>query len=190
MSFTIRRQEDAEVITLDATMSESYSPSISTTEHPVERGSDITDHARANPLTFSIRALVTETPFANMEGSAGYQRIDDVLSFLRASEGKLVDIVSTRIGTIENCLITGYPHDVSIARNLPFNISFKQVRIDNSQTVIIAPRQAATAVNPMVTDEIDAGLQPTKEDTSKKAEEAGSTAYTLIKAGARRLRGS
>lgn len=136
MSFTLVRKEDGAYLGFDAILDETYSPTIATTDHPVEDGSSIVDHARVQPLSFTVTALVTESPYAPAEGAvtAGEQRVREALDFLRGCEGKLVDVATVRNGTIGGCLLTGYPHSFDAKRRLQFQLGFKQVRIANAVT--------------------------------------------------------
>lgn len=51
------------VIALDATTKESYTTKAEATQHPIEKGADITDHIILKPDKLSISGIVTATPF-------------------------------------------------------------------------------------------------------------------------------
>jgi hypothetical protein len=137
MGTTIIR-EDGETLTFDATPRLVFSPSVSVTDHPIEDGSVISDHAQAQPLLITISGLVSESPLAvGTTTSGGLARVQAAIEFLRACEGVLVSVVSDRLGTFENCLITRYPHEVTPKRSLTFDVELKQVRIAEAGLVEI-----------------------------------------------------
>lgn len=69
-------------IVLDATVSEDYSAPIEITTHPVEEGSDISDHVILRPQKLKIEGKITETPFDIGSQAAG------VVSSVAASIGQ------------------------------------------------------------------------------------------------------
>jgi hypothetical protein len=51
-----------DILTVDATLSETHSAQAEVTEHPVEVGSDVTDHIRPKPVEVRIDGVVTNSP--------------------------------------------------------------------------------------------------------------------------------
>lgn len=51
-----------DLLTIDATLEEVHSYTQEVTEHPVERGADITDHVRPKPVELRLRGIVSDTP--------------------------------------------------------------------------------------------------------------------------------
>lgn len=147
MSVTLKRNEDAAFYTFSG-ISESYNPTVTATDHPIEEGADVTDHVRLTPESFSITVLETESPFAPAEGSvvAGEQRLRDALDFLRGSQRKLLSVVTTRNGTFTNCVLLNFSHSFDNKRRLQFEFSFKQLRIAKALSVLIPPKIVAPAV--------------------------------------------
>lgn len=61
----------------DACVSEIHSETGEATEHPVEKGSNISDHYRANPRTVRIEGFITNTPIRKPLSQAdGVQEVD------------------------------------------------------------------------------------------------------------------
>jgi len=58
-------------IFLDATLSESFDAPIEVTQHPVEKGVDITDHIILKPQKVTIDGVLSETPFSLEASEAG-----------------------------------------------------------------------------------------------------------------------
>lgn len=54
----------AAAVLLDATLKESFSADSELTQHPVERGADISDHIILKPQSVSIEGKISETPFS------------------------------------------------------------------------------------------------------------------------------
>jgi len=179
---TIIRQSDRRALTLDNVSLESYEPTIEVTNHPVEDGVDISDHAQPKPTRFSIRMVQTESPFANVSATGGVQRILDALAFLRSIEGKLVNVVTTRTGTVTNCLLTGYPYEITARRALPAVLRFQQVKIAAVESVIIPPLQPVPSAQVGFPDEQDAGQQATDRTADDRAKQARDTS-TLFDLG-------
>lgn len=56
------RKQAFDVLVIDATMQETHSAASEVTEHPVEVGSDITDHIRPKPIEVRIDGIITNAP--------------------------------------------------------------------------------------------------------------------------------
>jgi hypothetical protein len=63
------------VIRLDAVTSESPEDTVAITEHPVEQGANVVDHARVEPTRLSIEGVVSTIPNPNVDTDAGFQVI-------------------------------------------------------------------------------------------------------------------
>ena len=66
-------------IAIDCTVTETHTSTATVTEHPVESGSNITDHIRPEPVQLSVNGIITNTPI----GAQQTQRV--------ISAGGLVD---------------------------------------------------------------------------------------------------
>lgn len=55
-------------VKLDATQSETHEDTVTLTDHPVERGISVTDHAKDEPVFYSVEGIVSNIP---MPGQAG-----------------------------------------------------------------------------------------------------------------------
>lgn len=182
MSVTIIRQRDGAALTFDKAIAEFYEPTTNVTAHPVEEGVEISDHAQPQPLAFTIRLEQTESPPASFSGPGGPARIRAALDFLRSIDGELVDVVTTRLGTIINCLMRGYAHEITVLRKLPITLRMQQVRIATSQSVIIPPELPVVAEATGFPDEQDTGVQATNDTNRQPAQEERdvSTARELL----------
>lgn len=121
------------------------------TEHPVESGSDITDHVRARAITVTVDGVVSDTPF----GALAKRRDELVIvggeAFAKPSEeafARLLEINDTREPiTIETSLRTytdmvlesfRAPRNAGTGDALRFSATFKQIRlVTNERTTVL-----------------------------------------------------
>ena len=141
-------------VQLDASVSETHESKVEVTEHPVERGVNISDHARALPQSLRIEGLVSNfhLPYpsaaltARLSGSTQYSARPDLAGnraeeayseLLRLKDAAELITVVTAIQTYENMLITdlNIPRDATSGDGLRFSINLKQITIVNSRTV-------------------------------------------------------
>jgi hypothetical protein len=140
------------LITLDAVISSTITHQIDVTDHEVERGANIADHARIKPRTLSLQCLISNTPTpgqqanrviklvgvdfrSNVSGdqatkSPGYARAayDELLRLRAASE--IVSVV-TDLDRFESMLITNIsiPRDARTGDALSFTVELKEIRL-------------------------------------------------------------
>lgn len=132
---------------LDATLSERYQGDAVVTDHPVEEGSDITDHIRRSPERVDIEAQVSNHPIVALAslratpilpGGDPRQRAEEAFEFLRGIKdaGLLVDL-STTLADYENfALISlGVTRDKDTRNIVALSMSFREVQIALTQTV-------------------------------------------------------
>jgi hypothetical protein len=142
---------------LDATISVSFAGDVDATEHPVEEGAAIIDHARPKAETVTIEGVISNTPISSDQqtrriesqgflfeaasgdeaprGQPGYA--EDAFVRLRALKdaGRLVSIV-TQTATYENMLLTSLRETKNAQSGDAFRFSatFKRVRLVRNQT--------------------------------------------------------
>ena len=131
-------------ITFDSA-TEDYSPRIDWTEHPVETGTDVTDHAQIKPIDFTIRGLVTETPLPSSSPlllspavpQRGAERVKFFYDFFNNAQGKVVVVATARWGIFSSCGITSFRHGVDAKGRVVFTVGIRQIRIAQSATATI-----------------------------------------------------
>jgi hypothetical protein len=146
-----------DALTLDASISEQHTSEVEVTEHPVEAGANIADHARVKPAVLTIEGLVSDTPINRSQvrriveslgvsfeslsledvlaGQPGYaQQAFGVLETMRDT-AKLVQIV-TGLKTYEDMILTSLsvPRNAQSGDALRFTATFKHVRLVTNQT--------------------------------------------------------
>lgn len=173
MPATVIIRPDGKVLTLDGVLRLSFSPTIMVTDHPIEDGTSVADHAQAAPDEFTITGLVTETPYRLPTQPAETDRVGAAVDFLRGCVGLLLTVVDERRGTFTNCLLTKYPHEIGGRLSTTFELGFKVVKIANAIAIDVPP--AFTAAPQLQ----DAGQQPTVPVEPPPIEDA-STMYHFL----------
>lgn len=176
MAFTIVKA-DGTGLSFDATISEDYSPEIFVTNHPIEDGSNVSDHAQELPQNFSVRCMITFSPLKgvpndNLVPVAGPQRVEVVLDFLKSCVGKLVIVQTTHGKIIRNCLLKKYPHTYDVRRAVYFDLQFQVARIATSQVIQIQSTKPKKSVAGLVSSKVDTGsnaLEVCDPETDPKA---------------------
>lgn len=128
------RLDDASILRFDVVSEISLSPTVRVTEHPIEDGSAVVDHAQLQPMTGTLKAVISESPYSG--SPIGVRRVQEALDWLDDSVGRFIRIVN-RVRTIDNVLLTRWPTKITKIRNLPLSISFKQVTIASATSVTI-----------------------------------------------------
>lgn len=150
-------------VELDASVSEQHTGAVEVTDHPVETGGAISDHARPLPETVTIEGLISNTPMPEA-GAATQERTWAGVNYRSSSEmaptnasegyaallklkdaGELITVV-TALRTYENMVLTSLtvPRDARTGNGLRFAASLKQVRVANSQTVQVLTTEDKT----------------------------------------------
>lgn len=154
---------------IDATPLEDHQFETEVTDHPVEEGADISDHARIKPFLLTLDCVVSNTPLAAVFPfrSSDLPSDDCYAHLQQARKEKRLLKVETSLDIFENMEITR----LSIARKaddgfgIRFQISFKQIEIVTNERSIVqvaVPRAAKKQAK---------GKKATKDVTSDKAED-------------------
>lgn len=146
---------------------------VSVTDHPVETGANVSDHAQKLPKKLAFKGLVTESPFDYQDTTGGVDRVTRALEWLDSIAGTLVTVVTEVFGTFSNMAITRYPTSRSSMKSLEFDCEFKQVILATAGLVDI-PAEAPVAESAAAAglpDAQDVGEQPTTDvgDTAATA---------------------
>ena len=138
-------------VLLDAVTSESHSFDVDVTEHPVETGSAISDHARPRPNRLTLDAVISNTPLtaaaqSNSDSTQGDDSVGRAQAAMRRFEemrdtSELLMVV-TPARIYANMVIESMtvPRDPSTGDALRFSLSFKQVRVVANKAVVVEPQ--------------------------------------------------
>lgn len=134
-------QETFEAIVFDASVSETHSKAVDVTDHPVEVGSDISDHVRKKPDELSVNVIVTNHPpilLASLRATpiSGFgdpsTRAEDAFAFLESihDAGKLVQFTTT-FKVYRNMIITSLsiPRDAARGNVADIQMSLREIII-------------------------------------------------------------
>lgn len=150
-------------ITLDACTAEEHSSEVELTDHPVEKGADISDHRRPKPKTLKLTGIVSNTPLEYL--SLNNKRAEnawDALNELQAGE-ELITVVTT-LQNYDDMVITriSVPRDAARGNVIEVTIELRELIQVASETVaapqVTAVKKLGRVPTPPVPDPIRASL--------------------------------
>lgn len=153
ISFLLKSVTKIDAIEVDATVSESHNGEVEVTEHPVEFGANITDHARPKAVMLTIEGIVSNTPLnrtqqrrkVNLGFSFSFETTtiaDQIVGQPGVAEAAFAQLqamrdnpqpitIATKYRTYESMVITSLvvPRNASTGDAVRFTATFKQVVI-------------------------------------------------------------
>ncbi len=181
-------------LVLDASVKEEHTADVEVTDHPVEQGSAISDHARPKPEELTIEGVVTNTPLSHLQTrravtSEGFSwTTSAAVNAVRGTPGnaeaayvtlramrdtpRLVTII-TALRSYDNMVMTSLkvPREGSIGDVCKFEAKFKQVRIVTNAVTVVATKV------PKAKPQVAKGSQPTTQPTNP----LGGPKYTALR---------
>lgn len=170
-------------VTVDCSISETHSRQADITEHPVEKGSDISDNYRAKPRQVQITGMVSSTPIQT--GFPGQSLVSAVGSIISGDDpvqnawktfnayiddGELISIF-TSLQEYKDVGLSDLSttRDAKTGQVLSFSITAKQIRIvtTSEADAIKLPKTEVAGK-----DKKKKGKKPTKEATEVKDQSA------------------
>lgn len=167
------RQDDGQVWAADAVLQAHLDRSWAVTRHPVEKGAQISDHVQPEAGVVTLSVVLTENPSApGVQG--GPEHLRSALQWLTdtADAGRLVDVVTRRLGILQSYQITAVPTTLDNVARLRFDLQLQQVRLASATLVQISVDTTSGTTAVGAPDEIDVGEQATTTDTDASAAEA------------------
>lgn len=177
-------------IAFDCTVTENHSNSVTVTEHPVEEGSAITDHAQREPDDLTLNGIISDQPILlnaaeNLQPSVAggdpklraQQAYDEFLRLQR--EFSLLQI-ATELRDYQNMMITGIAvtRDKSKRNILDIGLTLREFRKATVETV-----DAPEPTEPVHKNKRDLGRkqkEPPADEVEAKAESALETAANKL----------
>jgi hypothetical protein len=151
--------EGASFIQIDAAPTEQHGHSLQLTEHPVEKGSDITDHARVKADSLTLDCCLSD--------GADEGRSSDTYERLRLlqDEATLLTVV-TSLRVYDNMILENLstPRTASYAGGLRFTAVFKQIRLVQNKTTIVSITK-----EPITKKKVSTGKQAAQQAASKES---------------------
>lgn len=179
--------EDVEAdLDLGSVLSEDWSDDAKVTSHPVEKGADIADHVRPEPLTCKLEGIISSvpvgganaayTPATGVGGKGEWTSFDFApTDIAQQAAGTLSDIkaaglpvtVKTSRRQAPNMVLEhfGQSRDSKIGDALKYSLSFREVRL-------VTTLQVAIPVDPRAGKKTDRGAQVVKDASAAESAEA------------------
>ena len=170
---------------IDCTVTETHTATATVTEHPVESGSNITDHIRPEPVQLAVTGIITNSPIGTRQTqrviNAGgavvtatqLEAAPNALGYAQTAWKKLEGYrqtakpirVVTRDRTYESMAMLSLtvPKTAKTGDALEFSATFKEVRIVENRTT-----RRVVAKAPKSHAKVDTGKQPTAGQTPER----------------------
>jgi len=148
------------LVQFDCSVSETHSDEATVTEHPVEEGTNISDHIRKGPASLELNGIVTNTPIVYLASLQAISPLDGDLAPVQdraelayaelqqiMKDGRTVEVV-TSLRTYQNMALTGMSvtRDATTGQVLNCSLSLREITVAVTQTVK-APAPDSTANN-------------------------------------------
>jgi hypothetical protein len=177
----IRPQRSLGGVVFDVTIEEKHEDSLIITEHPVEKGAPISDHAYAKPKTVTIRGGVSDSgaslATSATSGEGRSVKLYDQLRTLQASREPFAIVTGLR--SYKNMMIEtlSVPVDATTGSALILTADCREVLIVETKSTSMPPRSkhADGAKTGGVADKGDKQLQNDKRSAISEA--AGGTGH-------------
>lgn len=136
----------------DAVFSVDTEHSLTVTQHPVQTGANISDHAFVNPIRMTMQIGVSDAMAyrvgANYGGDGGTKSVQAYRLLCKLQELRIPMQVVTRLNTYQNMLIESIDvsDDVSTLCALKATVNLVQVLVVNVGTEKVSARQWTTGV--------------------------------------------
>ena len=172
-------REDGAAWSFDAVPTSSWDRRARVTDHPLERGGSVSDHALELPARITTPAVVTETPLAGRTFGqpVGRARLDAADDFLAGCIGLRLDLQFPRV-TVAPYALESFTHDRSIERGRRYRLTFKALHIPTASTVEVPASAPPASEQTGMPDENDLGEQAGEATGSSASEAAGGDSET------------
>ena len=184
---TVLIADDGSEIIFDATPREVHTGTLTLTDHPVEEGAVVTDHAQSNPDEIEINGLISNRPIVveasvnakpSVKGGDPKARAEDAYRELRRyKESVTLLFVTTELRDYENMVITSIvaPRDKETKEILDVTLRLRQFRKATVESV-----EAPEPVEPVHKAKRKRGKQQTKPSAQEVSEKSDSLAANWI----------
>ena len=142
----------------DAVLQTNYTRSLTITQHPVETGAAISDHAYVNPVELTMQIGMSDVMKSIIPGqfSQGSSRSLTAFEVLTQLQSQRIPMqIMTRLGLFSNMLIEtiAVPDDYTTQLGLKATVTLKEVFVANVKTVKVSARPHVTDSTPSGTRE-------------------------------------
>jgi len=142
----------------DADFRIDHTGKVTTTDHPVEIGSNISDHAYVEPDEVSIEIGVSDSAYAADNFGTGMRSVTAFQELRKAKSRREPLTVVTRLNTYKNMLITSIiaPDDFTTMNAFRATVMLREILMAETHTVSISPRASA---QPQKTNRTNSGAK-------------------------------
>lgn len=180
---TPSRQSEIGSVIVDATISENHQFSAEVTDHPIETGGFVTDHAYLNPRVVTVQGEVTDTPVVIFSALTGLtNRSSEAFERLRQIyESRDIVTLVTGLDIYTDMVMDrlDFNRTQTTGKRLQFTASFKQITKVSSQIVGVSNEN----VNPENQDIASSNRETGSAETLAPQESAAAesaAAYELL----------
>ncbi|MDL2289128.1 hypothetical protein LJC32_07145 [Oscillospiraceae bacterium OttesenSCG-928-F05] len=162
----------------DAILKTDHTSKITATDHPVESGANITDHAYVEPDEISVEIGVSDSAIEAGSFGTGARSITAFQALRKLQQSRQPFTVVTRLHTYKNMLISSIsaPDDFSTMNALKAVIMMREIIIVSTQTVTVSARASA---EPQKTSTTNSG--------AKQPDSTSSSSQSILKQAATQL---
>lgn len=172
-------------IAFDATVQETHAGKLDITEHPVERGADVSDHAKKAPDSLQISGIISDTPILlngadkqpSVPGGDPERRAQQAYDeFVRLQDTAALLEVATEIRTYSDMMIESISviRDATKRHILDIGLGLRVFRRASVETI-----EAPQPVEPAHKPKGKGGRKP-KKDPPKEVEEKSTSLFEDI----------
>jgi hypothetical protein len=191
------KAENLEAIVMDAVINETHTLTNTITEHPVEKGGDISDHIRPEPDEITMQCVISNTPLSTSQQSRAVRLGEYTLTTTNVERGQIGDMqglaasawknlkklrtegvvvtVSTTLEDYTSMAIKSItvPRSAKNYDALEFTISFKKIVIVQNKLT------RSKTTNPSSQTKGKAGAQTTKANPDANAKPTSAVKETF-----------
>ena len=128
------------------------------TQHPIEIGSDVSDHAQVEGTRVSFDFHRSKTPYVI---PASPLIVDTTIRFFEGIRGKLCTVVLPGAGTFLNMVLEHFDYPIDNYERIVISCVFRQINIADAISVPIPARLPAADLQVDIPTPIGAGAQAT-----------------------------
>lgn len=191
LSITLGEDDKTSIAILDGSRfglqflhSESHSWEVTATSHPVESGSEITDHIQPQPRTVTISARESDAPLniVDILGRYGTNRVQEAKLFLlELYQSKKPVMVTTRLHTYPRMIATSITQGLTAGdgKSLPWSVTLREIEIADTSSVQLGalPVPQAAKTSGAGSKTVNAGKKAPVPATPAEVKKMGSLAF-------------
>lgn len=166
-SRVILERPSGETLAIDSWVSGNFERTSRISDHPIEQGALISDHAQADPLVITLSLQQSEAPLAEegLEGPFGAERIQEAIRFFEAAwrGSEPLTVTIPRVGQFDDLLIARVPNELNVRQATTIELVLRQIEIASAIIVSVPIEAIAPPSRAGQQAAEDRGKQPTDD---------------------------